>query len=149
MRRAAAGFGAALAGLSLWISADAETATQPLQIVTASGVHSYDVEIADDEASRELGLMNRYEMPADHGMLFEFPSRAPVTFWMKNTHISLDMIFIDADGSVKGVAAQATPMSEKLIPSNAPVVAVLELNAGQAAKIGLKAGDKVKFPFFH
>ena len=82
-------------------------------------------------------------------MLFEFPERAPVTFWMKNTHISLDMIFIDADGAVTGVAPRATPMSEKLIRSGAPVVAVLELNAGQAAKIGLKPGDKVKFPFFH
>ena len=149
MNRALVFAGASLVGLALFFSAAAEPATQSLQIHTASGVHAYQVEVAADEQSREHGLMDRSQMPADHGMLFEFPTRAPVTFWMKNTHISLDMIFIDKDGTVAGVAARATPMSEALIRSNAPVVAVLELNAGQAAEIGLKRGDKVKFPFFH
>jgi uncharacterized membrane protein (UPF0127 family) len=115
----------------------------------ASGAHSYSVEIADDEASREHGLMDRKEMATNHGMLFEFPERGDVTFWMKDTYLSLDMVFIDSDGTVRNIFARARPFSENLIPSGAAVTGVLELNAGQAAAIGLKVGDKVKFPFFH
>ena len=120
-----------------------------LEIHTASGAHRYGVEVADTYAAREHGLMDRHEMAADHGMLFEFPQRAPVTFWMKNTYLSLDMAFIDADGTVRRVVSHAPPLSEDLIASEVPVTGVLELNAGQADAIGLKAGDKVKFPFFH
>ena len=136
------------ASLTLAGGSHADEALAKLEIVTATGAHRYKVEIADDEASRERGLMYRRQMPADQGMLFEFPRREPVAFWMKNTYLSLDMAFIDADGTVRRVVQRATPQSEALIPSGAPVVAVLELNAGQAAAIGLKAGDKVKFPFF-
>jgi uncharacterized membrane protein (UPF0127 family) len=133
---------------AMWATASvAHSAT--LEIDTASGPHRYDVEIADDEASREHGLMDRRKMAADHGMLFEFPGRQPVTFWMKDTYLPLDMLFIDSDGSVRRVALHATPMSEDLIPSGAPVTGVLELNAGQADAIGVAVGDKVKFPFFH
>jgi uncharacterized membrane protein (UPF0127 family) len=123
-------------------------ADEGLDIVTATGRHHYKVEIAADEAARERGLMERRTMAADHGMLFEFPARAPVTFWMKNTYLSLDMVFIDADGTVRHIAEAARPMSEALIPSVEPVTGVLELNAGQAAAIKLKVGDKVLFPFF-
>ena len=119
-----------------------------LDVVTATGPHHYEVEIANDEASREHGLIDRRAMPADHGILFEFPARAPVTFWMKDTYIPLDMIFIDYDGTVRNVVANAVPQSEALIPSRAPVVAVLELNGGQAKAIDLKAGDKVRAAFF-
>jgi hypothetical protein len=140
---------AALAWLAFAPGARADGALQRLDIVTSTGAHAYEVEVVDDEASREHGLMDRREMPANHGMLFEFPDREPVTFWMKDTYLSLDMIFIDSDGSVRRIEQRATPMSEALIPSRAPVVAVLELNAGQAAAIRLKPGDKVRFPFFH
>ncbi len=140
---------AGLAWLALTAGARADGGLHSLDIVTSTGAHHYEVEVADTEASREHGLMDRREMPANHGMLFEFPNREPVTFWMKNTYLSLDMIFIDADGAVRRVEQRATPMSEALIPSQAPVVAVLELNAGQAAAIRLKPGDKVRFPFFH
>jgi uncharacterized membrane protein (UPF0127 family) len=119
-----------------------------LDVVTASGHHHYQVEIAADEAAREHGLMDRRTMAADHGMLFEFPAREPVTFWMKDTYLSLDMVFIDSDGTVRRIAEAARPMSETLIPSIEPVTGVLELNAGQAAAIKLKPGDKVVFPFF-
>jgi uncharacterized membrane protein (UPF0127 family) len=121
---------------------------QPLDILTSTGVHPYQVEIADDNASRAQGLMYRRQMAANHGMLFEFPTRAPVTFWMKNTYLPLDMVFLDADGTVRGVYEHAKPQSEKLIPSGVAVVAVLELNADQAFDIHLKPGDKVRFPFF-
>ena len=119
-----------------------------LDVVTATGSHHYDVEIANDDKSRERGLMLRDKMAPDHGMLFEFPSRTPVTFWMKDTLLSLDMAFIDIDVTVRRVVEGARPMSETLIPSGEPVTGVLELNAGQAAAIHLKPGDKVKFPFF-
>ena len=87
-------------------------------------------------------------MAVDHGMLFEFPVREPVNFWMKDTYLSLDLVFIDSDGTVRHIAEAARPMSETLIPSVEPVTGVLELNAGQAAAISLKPGDKVIFPFF-
>jgi hypothetical protein len=119
-----------------------------LSIATASGVHAFKVEIAASEAARETGLMRRRFMPADRGMLFEFDREAPVSFWMKNTYIPLDMIFIARNGSVTRIAADAEPLSERLIPSGGPCVAVLELNGGAAARIGLKVGDRVRHPFF-
>jgi len=119
-----------------------------LRIVTASGTHEFQVEIANDDASRERGLMYRRYMPADRGMLFEFEREAPVSFWMKNTYIPLDMIFISRGGVVKNVVANAEPLSERVIPSGPPCTAVLELNGGTAAAIGLKVGDTVTHPFF-
>jgi uncharacterized protein len=121
---------------------------QPLQILTGSGTHDFKVEIAADDASRERGLMNRRYMPADHGMLFEFAQNSPVYFWMKNTYIPLDMIFISPAGIVTNVAAEAEPLSERVIPSGPPCIAVLEVNGGVAASIGLKVGDSVRHAFF-
>jgi len=120
----------------------------PLSIVTASGVHDFKVEIAANEETRETGLMNRRYMPEDRGMLFEFERVAPVAFWMKNTYIPLDMIFIAPNGTVTRVVANAEPLSETTIPSGPPCIGVLELNGGVAAKIGLKVGDKLRHPFF-
>jgi uncharacterized protein len=132
----------------LYAVARAAAPFEGLDIITATGAHHYEVEIANDEPTREHGLMDRHEMAANHGMLFEFPERAPVTFWMKDTYIPLDMIFIDTDGAVRAIVENATPQSEALIPSRAPVVGVLELNGGQAKAIKLKPGDKVKAAFF-
>jgi hypothetical protein len=119
-----------------------------LEIVTSTGRHAFQVEIADNDATRERGLMDRRFMAADHGMLFEFDREAPVSFWMKNTYIPLDMIFIAPSGVVTHIAANAEPLSERVIPSCSPCIAVLELNGGMAASIGLKVGDKVLHPFF-
>ena len=121
---------------------------EPLQIVTASGTHTFQVEIAADDATRERGLMNRRYMAPDRGMLFEFDREAPVSFWMKNTYIPLDMIFISPAGVVTNIVADAEPLSERVIPSGPPCAAVLELNGGEAAAIGVKVGDKVRYPFF-
>ena len=140
MRRAAFAF--ALATISTVANA------AELQVVTETGAHRYNVEIAADQASREHGLMERRKMAPDHGMLFEFQRREPVAFWMKNTYLPLDMLFIDSDGTVRSIKENATPMSEALIPSGAPVTGVLELNAGQAERIHAKPGDKVIFPSF-
>jgi len=140
--------------LSLWTwlvvaaSPAAAQALEPLTIVTGSGAHTYQVEIAKTEDEHAKGLMYRRFMPADRGMLFEFDVDEPVSFWMKNTYIALDMVFIAPDGAVTHIAENAEPLSEALVPSGGPCVGVLELNGGAAAKIGLKVGDKVKAGFF-
>ena len=119
-----------------------------LEIVTAAGRHVFQVEIANNDATREHGLMDRRYMAPDHGMLFEFDRDEPVAFWMKNTYIPLDMIFIAPSGVVTHIAANAEPLSERVVPSGGPSIAVLELDGGTAASIGLKVGDKVRHPFF-
>jgi uncharacterized membrane protein (UPF0127 family) len=121
---------------------------EALEIATATRPHAFQVEIAKDDASRERGLMDRRYMAPNHGMLFEFDRDAPATFWMKNTYIPLDMIFIARTGVVMRIVASAEPLSERVIPSGGPCAAVLELNGGTAAAIGLRVGDKVRHPFF-
>jgi uncharacterized membrane protein (UPF0127 family) len=123
-------------------------ALDSLEIVTSTGRHAFQVEIADNEATREHGLMDRRYMAPDHGMLFEFDRDEPVSFWMKNTYIPLDMIFIAPSGVVTHIAANAEPLSERVVPSGGPSIAVLELDGGTAASIGLRVGDKVRHPFF-
>lgn len=120
----------------------------PLEIVTSTGRHAFQVEVANNDATREHGLMDRRYMAPDHGMLFEFDREGPVAFWMKNTYIPLDMVFIAPSGVVTHIAANAEPLSERVIPSGGPAVAVLELDGGIAASIGLKVGDRVRHPFF-
>jgi uncharacterized membrane protein (UPF0127 family) len=119
-----------------------------LEIVTSTGVHAFSVEMATNDAERERGLMYRRFMPADRGMLFDFKREEPVMFWMKNTYIPLDMIFISRAGIVVSIAADAEPLSERTIPSGGPCYGVLELNGGVAARIALKPGDKVLHPIF-
>jgi uncharacterized membrane protein (UPF0127 family) len=126
----------------------AAQALDKLEIVTSTGVHAFSVELARDDAEREKGLMYRRYMPADRGMLFDFKRVEPVTFWMKNTYIPLDMIFISQDGTIVSIAANAEPMSERLIPSGGPCYGVLEVNAGIAASIDARVGDKVRHPIF-
>ena len=107
---------------------------------------TYTIEIAEDEASREHGLMDRTKMDDDHGMLFIFQDDAPRAFWMKNTKIPLDMIFADADRRIVSVTHGAEPCVTERCPaytSGAPARYVLELNAGQAAKLGLTSGDEL------
>lgn len=115
-----------------------------LTIETATGVYPFDVEVADTDASRERGLMYRRSMPGDRGMLFDMGVTRETAFWMHNTYIPLDIIFIAADGRVVSIAANAHPQSDKLIRSGAPVRFVLELNARQAARMDLAVGDHVR-----
>ncbi len=119
---------------------------QNLEIETSSGSHKLSVEIMTTPDQLERGLMFRKYMPEDRGMLFDFKVEAPIMMWMKNTYISLDMIFINKDGVVTGVAENAEPLSEAIIPSNGPIQAVLEINAGVAAKLGVKKGDTIRSP---
>ncbi len=119
-----------------------------IEIVTRTGVHAFAVELATNTAERAVGLMYRKELPEGRGMLFDFHDEQPVQFWMHNTYISLDMIFIANDGRVVRVAENAKPMSDDLIPSGRPVRAVLEVIAGTARKFGIVAGDRVTGSFF-
>jgi len=119
-----------------------------IEIVTRTGVHAFSVELATNAAERAVGLMYRKELPESYGMLFDFHEDQPVQFWMHNTYISLDMIFIAGDGRVMRVAENAKPMSDDLIPSGRPVRAVLEVIAGTARKLGIAAGDRVAGSFF-
>ena len=119
-----------------------------IEIVTRTGVHAFAVELATTTAERAVGLMNRKELPEGRGMLFDFHDDQPVQFWMHNTYIPLDMIFIAGDGRVVRVAENAKPMSDDLIPSGRPVRAVLEVIGGTARKFGIAAGDRVTGAFF-
>jgi len=134
--------------LVLTRAAAAEEGAEKLQIVTASGVHDFSVEVMRTPAELEKGLMFRKYLPQDRGMLFVFATEEPVAMWMKNTYLPLDMIFIGRTGRVVGLAENAEPLSEKIIPSGAPTAGVLEVNAGIAAKIGLKIGDLVRHSAF-
>lgn len=117
-----------------------------LVIETRAGPVSFSVELALTPDQRATGLMNRTSMAADHGMLFRFDQTRPVLMWMKNTPLSLDMLFIDDTGTVVGVAPDTVPFSETIVPSPGPVRYVLELNAGTARKHGIVAGDKARHP---
>ncbi len=122
--------------------------TDTIEIVTNSGVHAFSVEMATNDAERSRGLMYRKSLPEGHGMLFDFGTEQPVSFWMHNTYIPLDMIFIRADGRILRVAENATPMSDSLIPSGGAVRGVLEVIAGTARKLHIAAGDRVTGSFF-
>lgn len=117
--------------------------TSTATLVTETGRHSLSLELADTPEEREIGLMNRQSMPDGHGMLFDFKESRPVTMWMKNTLIPLDMLFMDASGTITRVATNAQPMSLDLIRSGGPVSYVLELNAGTAARYKAKKGDRL------
>jgi uncharacterized protein len=120
----------------------------PLSITSASGTHRFNVEYADTPERRTVGLMHRAAMAADHGMLFDFKADGPVSMWMRNTRIPLDMLFIARDGRIVNIAERAVPFSETTIPSKGPVRAVLELNGGTSARLGIKPGDRVTHPMF-
>jgi uncharacterized membrane protein (UPF0127 family) len=119
-----------------------------IEIVTSSGVHAFSVELATNDLERARGLMYRKSLPEGHGMLFDFQTDQPVQFWMHNTYISLDMVFIQGDGRVLRVAENAQPMSDNLIPSGGPVRAVLEVIAGTARKLHIAPGDRVTGSIF-
>jgi hypothetical protein len=121
-------------------------AAESLEFVTATGAHRFEIEVARTDREREVGLMYRRSMPRNHGMLFMFPSEQPVSMWMKNTYIPLDMVFVSRKGRVTSVARDAVPMSEAIIPSGPPAFAVIELNAGAARAMGLDVGDQVRHP---
>jgi uncharacterized membrane protein (UPF0127 family) len=122
---------------------------QPLEIISKTGVHPFEVELALTPKEQERGLMFRKSLPQGQGMLFDFKEERPLTFWMKNTYVPLDMIFIRADGTILHIAHNTTPLSEKLVPSGGPARAVLEVVAGTTQRLGIVPGDRVAHPIFN
>ena len=141
---------AAVALVAVWgASVPARAAgTDTIEIVSASGVHPFAVEMAANDADRERGLMYRKSLPEGHGMLFDFGYPQATAFWMHNTYIPLDIIFIAPDGHIIRIAENAKPMSDTLIPSGGLVRGVLEVIGGTSRKLGIKAGDKVTGSIF-
>lgn len=135
-------------GLQSPSSADSRAMTlpvdpDPLTVETGQGERSFTVEIADDPGERERGLMFRKDMDDTHGMLFVFEEQRDVGFWMKNTPMPLDLVFIAQDGTIKAIKPGVS-MSEAMISPGVPVRFVLELKAGIAAKNGIADGDKAR-----
>ena len=130
-------------------AAEGHLPTEALEVVTHGGVRHFIVEVADNGAARERGLMFRRRLAGDRGMLFDFKTPQPVAFWMKNTLIPLDMLFIAPDGRIISIARNATPMSEAPISSGGAVLGVLEIRGGRADEIGAKSGDRVRERIFH
>jgi hypothetical protein len=121
---------------------------QSLQIIGRNGVHPFTVELAVTPEEKAKGLMFRRELPEGRGMLFDFRTEQEITMWMQNTYISLDMIFIRADGRIVRIAENTEPLSTRIVPSGGPARAVLEVIAGTSRKLGLAAGDRVIHPMF-
>ena len=119
-----------------------------LVILTDKGPQRFKVELADNDASRSRGMMFRTSMAPDAGMLFDFGQEQMTSFWMRNTLIPLDMLFIKADGTILNVHQRAIPRDETGISSAGPVRAVLELNGGTASRLGIKPGNKVQHAIF-
>ena len=128
--------------------ATTSAALEPLAIVSGDRRHVFSVEVMRTEEQRAMGLMYRRFLPADRGMLFDFKQIQPVQMWMQNTYISLDMIFIRADGIIARIAEHTEPLSTRIVPSGEAVLSVLEVNAGTAARLGIKPGDRVTHPLF-
>ena len=122
---------------------------QSLSIISQQGgPHIFRIEVVDDDEERARGLMFRREMAPDAGMLFDFGEDRPVSMWMKNTYIPLDMLFIKSDGTIITIEQLTEPHSLKSIPSRFPVRAVLELNGGTVAQLQIKLGDRVSHALF-
>ena len=119
---------------------------QTLEIASKTGVHIFSVEIVDNDADRAKGLMYRRELPEGRGMLFDFHRDQEVSFWMQNTYISLDMIFIRGDGQILRIEENTVPLSTRMIPSRGAVRAVLEVIGGTSRKLGIAPGDRVASP---
>jgi hypothetical protein len=118
----------------------------PVLIHAGGSTYKFTAEIADTGPEREQGLMFREHLDPNQGMLFLYPVAKPVAFWMKNTPLSLDLLFIAADGRILNVAAMAKPFDTSPISSQGPAIAVFEILGGSAAQLGIEAGDKVEWP---
>ncbi len=121
-----------------------------LKIVSSagSGEHAFTIEVASTDQEKALGLMFRTELSDNQGMLFPYAAERGLQMWMHNTYIPLDMLFIRADGTIARIEEQAEPLSDRVISSGSPVLAVLEIPGGAASRLGIKAGDKVRYSIF-
>ena len=141
------------AGLAVWLGVrpDADEiafAEDRLTVETATVSYDFAVELATTPEQHRQGLMYRAELAPDAGMLFVFTDEHEVSFWMKNTLIPLDLLFVDRKGRIVAIAADAVPLSTTPIPSGAPVLGVLEVPGGTAARLGIAVGDRVRHSSF-
>jgi uncharacterized membrane protein (UPF0127 family) len=134
-----------LLGLAAALVVSAAAAAEPLVIHSGGSAYKFEVEVVTTPETRAQGLMFRSAMAPNAGMLFLYPGEQPVSFWMKNTLIPLDMLFLKADGSIARIAHNAAPHDETPIESGAAVKAVLEVNGGTARALGIKEGDRVEY----
>jgi uncharacterized protein len=141
---------AVIAAFTAFSGALAQAASvQTLEIATKNGVHIFSVEMASTEDEKQKGLMYRRELADGKGMLFDFSPEQQISMWMKNTYISLDMIFIRADGRILRIAENTEPESTAIISSGGLARGVLEVPAGTARKYGIAPGDRVSHPLFN
>jgi hypothetical protein len=122
--------------------------TSELTIISATGPHRFKVELAETPAQMTQGLMFRTSLAPDAGMLFDYQKPTAATMWMRNTLIPLDMLFVDAQGRIVNIHQRAVPQSDEVIAAAEPVRAVIELNGGTAARLGIEPGDRVVHPIF-
>jgi uncharacterized protein len=121
---------------------------EPLSIVTRESATLFAAEVADNDDLRGRGLMFRHVLPADRAMLFDFEKPRPAAMWMKNTYISLDMLFVRADGTIAAIAENTEPLSTQTISVEEPVLGVVELAAGTVKRLGIRRNDKVYHQVF-
>lgn len=117
-----------------------------LEVESSGRTHRFVVEVARTPDEQAQGLMYRRSLGPNEGMIFPFPSPRPASFWMRDTLIPLDMIFVREDGTIARIAANTVPLSEETVSSGEPVAAVLEIRGGRAAELGIRAGDRVLWP---
>lgn len=117
----------------------------PLTISSGNKTYRFTVEVAQTVEEQATGLMNRSSLASNRGMIFPFDLPREASFWMKNTLIPLDMIFVRADGSIANIEANTVPLSLQPVYSDGTVAAVLEIAGGRSAELGIKAGDKVQW----
>ncbi|MCE9522816.1 MAG: DUF192 domain-containing protein [Alphaproteobacteria bacterium] len=135
--------------LALAVSAPPQAGgLERLTIDTATGTRTFMVEVVREESDRNRGLMFRRSLAADRGMLFDYDPPQQIAFWMKNTYIPLDIIFVGADGKIITIAAKTTPLSLEQIPSGGAARGVLEIAGGVSATLGIKVGDRVRHRLF-
>ena len=147
VRLVLAGAALALAVAGAGAAAAQECAPDRIDLRAAAGgtAHRFSVEIADEPQEHALGLMNRRELPADAGMLFVFPAPGSRTFWMKNTHIWLDLLFADETGTIRAIG-RGKPLSLRPIFGGDAIQYVLEINAGTARRLGVAVGGEIRHP---
>jgi len=128
---------------------DAKMRIERLSIVAADGREvPIEAEIAEEPQEKALGLMFRTELADGRGMLFPYAEARELSMWMHNTYIPLDMVFVRPDGVIHRIEVRAEPLSDRVINSEGPVSAVLELAGGAAERLGIRAGDRIRHPLF-
>ncbi len=116
-----------------------------LKIESETGIHTFMVEVAANNEARRTGLMLRQSLSQNAGMLFVYKRSGVISMWMKNTYISLDMIFVNRDGAIVKIAENTEPLSLEIISSEYPITMVLEVSGGSANRLGVKIGDHVEY----